>query len=211
MLKGISYIFSFILHPTLLLTYASLFIFYADTGSVYYIMTPPETKWRVCLILFLFSFVFPVSNIYILYKLKRIPSLILSDKNDRTLPYLITAMFYVGLFYLIKEVKIWDSIKLFVISSGISIIITALINLKYKISAHLVGLGGLLAFFFIISLLIKFDFTYVHIVIILLSGIAGFSRLYLKEHTPQQVYLGFMLGFVVQVILFFIFQNLTFA
>lgn len=210
-MKNIALIISFLLHPALLLTYACLFIFYVEPNTVYYIMTPPETKWRVCLIMFLFSFLFPVSNIYVLYKLKRLPSLILSNRNERTIPYLITAMFYLGLFYLLKDVRIWDSLKLFVVSASISIVLVALINLKYKISAHLVGLGGLLAFFTMISILIKFDFTYVYLIVIFLAGLTGFARLYLKEHTPTQIYLGFGLGFAVQVILFFIFQNLTFA
>lgn len=102
----------------------------------------------------MFSFVFPVVNILVLYKLKRIPSITLSEQKDRTYPYIVTALFYFGLFYLLMDVNIWPSIKLFIIGGGLAILLTALVNLKYKISAHMVGLGGLLGILISVSYLI---------------------------------------------------------
>jgi hypothetical protein len=210
-MKGLALFFSILFHPLLMASYGCLLLFFGIRHSVYDFMTPFETKWRISLIVFLFSCMFPVLNIAILYKLRRIPSLTLSNQHDRTFPYIMTSLFYFGLFYLLKDINIWSSIKLFILGGGIGIMLTALINLKYKISAHMVGLGGLLGVLVSLSYLIKFDMTLFYMIVILVGGMVAMSRLYLKEHEPSQIYTGFLLGLFVQGGLFFAFQKITFA
>lgn len=159
----------------------------------------------------MFSFVFPALNIFILYKLKRIPTISLSNQKDRTFPYVMTALFYFGLFYLLMDINIWNSLKLFILGGGIAILLTALLNLKYKISAHMVGIGGLLGVLISVSYLTKFDMTIFYVLVIVLAGIIGFARLVLNEHKPYQLYLGFLLGLTVQISLFFGLQKMIFA
>ena len=160
---------------------------------------------------FLFSFLFPALNIFILFRMKRLPSITLSNRRDRTFPYIMTAIFYFGLFYLLIDINIWNSIKVFIVGAGLAILITAFINLKFKISAHMVGIGGLLGILISLSFLIKYDMTLFYILIIILAGFVGFARLYLNEHKPSQLYFGFFLGLSVQLGLFFILQKITFA
>lgn len=210
-LKTFALIISVVFHPLLMATYACMILFYIVPDTVYDYLTPRDTKWRISLIVFMFSFVFPVLNIYILYKLKRLPSMILSNQMDRTFPYIMTSLFYFGLFYLMKDINIWPSLKLFVVGGGLAILLTALINFKTKISAHMVGLGGLLGVMISVSYLIRFDMIYVYMAIIILAGLVGFARLLLEEHKPLQIYLGFFLGLILQTTLFFSFQRFIFA
>ena len=199
------------MHPLLMATYMCLLLFFGIHNTVYDYLTPFETKWRISVIVFMVSFVFPVLNIYILVKLKRVPNLTLSNQKDRTFPLFITALFYFGLFYLMMDINIWNSIKLFIIGGALCILITTIINLKYKISAHMVGLGGVLGILISVSYLIKFDMTPYYIAVILIAGLVGCARLILKEHKPAQLYLGFFLGLIVQSVLFFSLQKITFA
>lgn len=192
-------------------TYGCVLMFFGIQDTVYDYLTPFETKWRISLIVFLFSFVFPVVNIFILYRLKRIPAITLSNQKDRTYPYLMTALFYFGLFYLLHDINIWNSIKLFIVGGGIAILLTSLINLKFKISAHMVGVGGLLGVLISVSYLIQFNMTPYYIAVIIIAGFVAAARLELDEHKPSQLYLGFLLGLVVQMSLFFALQKITFA
>lgn len=208
--KGLASLISVIFHPMLMCTYGCLLLFFGIRNTVYDYMTAFETKWRISFIVFMFSFLFPVINIFILYKLKRIPSLTLSNQGDRTFPYVMTAIFYFGLFYLMLDVNIWNVIKLSVAGAGLAILITALINLRYKISAHMVGIGGLLGVLISISYLIRFDMTPFYIGVVLLAGVLGFARLTLEEHRPSQIYSGFILGLSVQAGLFFALKHLIF-
>ncbi len=192
-------------------TYMCLLLFFGIQNTVYDYLTPLRAKLWVSVIVFLFSFVFPVVNIFILVRLKRIPNLTLSNQKDRTFPLFITAMFYFGLFYLLMDQNIWNSIKLFVLGGAICILITTIINLKYKISAHMVGLGGVLGILISVSYLIKFNMTPYYIAVILIAGLVGCARLVLNEHKPAQLYLGFFLGLIIQSVLFFSLQKITFA
>ncbi len=210
-MKSIALFLSVLFHPLLMATYGCALLFFGIQNTVYDFLTPYENKWRITILVFAFSFVLPIINIFILYKLKRIPSFVLSNQNDRTYPYVLTALFYFGLFYLLSDINIWPSIKFFIIGAGLAIALTAIINLKYKISAHMVGLGGLLGVLIAVSNIIRFDMTVYYIVVILIAGIVGSARLVLKEHQPSQIYSGFILGLLVQLSLFVAFQKLIFA
>jgi hypothetical protein len=159
--------------------------------------------------IFSFSFILPVINIYILYRLNRISSLKLEDQKERTFPYVLTSCFYFGLFYLFLDLSVWPSIKVLIFGGGLSILLTALINLKFRISAHMVGIGGLIGSLLVVSYVLKYNSVPQISVLIILAGLIAASRLYLKAHEPKQVYSGFFLGLLTQIGVFlgFLFFN----
>ena len=53
-------------------TYGCLLLFFGIKDTVYHYLTSFGIKWKISLVVFLFSFVFPVLNIYILYRMGRI-------------------------------------------------------------------------------------------------------------------------------------------
>ena len=190
-------------------TYGCLLIFFGMKNTIYENLTPLGKKWRITLWVFVFTFLLPAMSIYIAYVLRLIPSLLLSKPSDRTYPYIITFLFYLGLFYMMMDLSIWNVIKLFVAGGGLAILLTAIINLRYKISAHMVGLGGFLGALISMSFLIQFDLTFFYIAVILIAGITATARLILREHKPPQLYLGFALGLGVQTFMFYLLQKLT--
>ena len=190
-------------------TYGCLLLFYGFRNSIFELMTSNESKWQITIIVFTFTFLLPLLNIFLMYKLKRINSIVLSNRSERTFPYIMTAIFYFGLFYLFFDLRIWQTIKIFIFCAGTAILLTALINLKYKISAHMVGLGGLFGMVISLHILLRLDLLVFLVAIILAAGITGAARLVLNEHRPSQVYTGFALGFFCQTMLFLPLQQLT--
>lgn len=75
----------------------------------------------------------------------------------------------------------------------------------------MIGIGGLLGILISISYLTKYDLTIFYIIVIITAGLIGFARLQLQEHKPSQIYLGFLLGLLVQIGLFFGLSKITFA
>src|SRR5688572_23027812 len=114
-------------------TYGCALLLFGLKDSVYDFLTPYQVKWRITLLVFVMSFLLPILNIFLLFKLKRIPSFLLSERKERGFPYLITSFFYFGLVYLLLEVNIWNTLKLFLFGGGLAIVFTALINSRYKI------------------------------------------------------------------------------
>lgn len=210
-MKTLAQIISFIFHPCFIPCYATLIMFYGLKNSVYNLLTPQETKWRIAVLVLLFTGIFPALSVVGLIMYKKVSNLYIASQSERTLPYITGAIFYVFFFYFLSDVQIWDSLKLFILSGGITLIIAVIINFKLKISAHTLSIGGLVGFILGISYLIRLDITFVYSGLILLSGIIAWARLYLKAHQPKEVYFGFFIGLVVQLLLFFTFQKSTFA
>jgi hypothetical protein len=190
-------------------SYGSLLFFFFLRGSIYYYLTPTNLKWIISSMIFSFSFILPVINIYILYRLNRISSLKLEDQKERTFPYVLTSCFYFGLFYLFLDLSVWPSIKVLIFGGGLSILLTALINLRYRISAHMVGIGGLIGSLIVVSYVLKYNSVPQISVLFIIAGLIATSRLYLKAHEPKQVYSGFFLGLLTQIGVFlaFLFFN----
>jgi membrane-associated phospholipid phosphatase len=101
----------------------------------------------------------------------------------------------------------------FVLGSTIALFIAFFLNIFSKISAHAVGMGGLIGMVTILMLLydyhsFAFEIPFVGsmemslntllMLIILLAGIVGSSRLLLKAHEPVQIYSGYIVGFSAQ-------------
>ena len=73
-------------------------------------------------------------------------------------------------------------------------ILAFVINLKWKISAHMIGMGGLIGVIIGVSERLTLDLNATLIVLFVMAGFVGFSRLRLNAHNPFQVYLGFLVG-----------------
>ncbi len=208
-MKNLAFFISVIFHPLLMASYGCLLLFFGFRNSIFELMTSNETKWQIIITVFTFTFLLPILNIYLMFKLKRIHSITLSNRNERTFPYIMTAIFYYGLFYLFYDLRIWQTIKIFIFCAGTAILLTALVNMRYKISAHMVGLGGLLGMIISLNILLRYDMLQFLLIGILISGIVASARLILDEHKPSQIYTGFFLGLFCQTALFLPLQQLT--
>jgi len=178
----------------------ALSILFNVPASFSYVL-PTQSKVFIGLIVFFNTFVLPL--LLSLYLLKRnfIDSLEMATHQERRIPYLITAIFYIATYYILQRANLPSFLYLLMLSATAGLVLTLIVNLKYKISAHMVGVGGVTGSMVAISIINGSDFTFVISLLFLLAGLIGFSRLKLKVHSPFQVYTGFLLGFGSQLIL----------
>ncbi len=210
-MKSFANFISYLFHPLLIATYGCLLIFFGLTNSIYYAFTPLKLKCIITLTVFAFTFLLPVLNMLILYKLNYITSLKLENRKERIFPLFMTALCYFGLFYMVYDLGVWPAVKLFILGAGICILLTAIIHLWWQISAHMVGIGGMIGVLLALSYFLQLPLFAALSLCIILAGIIGFSRLFLNSHTSRQVYAGFILGCFMQFSLFFLAQSITFV
>ena len=79
------------------------------------------------------------------------------------------------------------------------IIFAAIISKFWKISLHLLAIGGVVGVFIALQL-IAGGVLYLLLIFILLSGILGFARIMQKAHNYTQVCVGFLLGISVELV-----------
>ena len=145
-----------------------------------------------------------------------IQSIELRDKSERIGPLIVTAIAYLWLFLNIRtHSAIPGLFSSFVLGAIIAIFIAFFINNFSKISLHAVGLGGL--FFTMLNLILTYGRPVTHIqvtpelsfaihnilfisIVTIIIGAVLTSRLYLKAHNIQDVFGGFLVGVVSQII-----------
>ena len=77
------------------------------------------------------------------------------------------------------------------------VIVASIVSRYWKISLHMLGIGGVVGVLF--SLNIWFgNLSNLLIIFILTSGLLGYARLKEKAHNATQVYLGFLIGFLIE-------------
>src|ERR1043165_3253938 len=134
-------IISVLFHPLLMPTYGFALLFY--TKNYIATFTADNIKFLILSITFLFTFLLPALNALILLKMKRISSLEMNDPKERIIPYGSTSLYYFALFYLFYNADFPAIFKIVILGAGISILLTLLINFRWKISAHCLGIGGM--------------------------------------------------------------------
>lgn len=180
-------------------TYGFAIIFF--TKNYIATFTSPNVKLVILTITFIFTFILPTANALILLKMGRIKSLEMETSSERTMPYLSAALYYFALFYLFYNAEFPNIFKILVLGAGLSILLTVIINYKWKISAHTIGIGGVAGALLGSIYRLQLDMSFFLMLVILFSGIVGYARLKLNAHTPSQIYTGFALGFFVELLL----------
>lgn len=195
--KSIAWALSIVFHPLLLLNaLAVLLLFFASiNGTVF----SNEQIWGLSRFIFLITFLVPAFFIGVLKMFKLVSAYSLPNKEERTIPYLFSA---VAIFYAAQMLPIYRHQPLLILwlySAGIGLIFIILINLKWKISAHGSAWGGAIGFLGLLPFLnIPNSFLYLGIGIIA-CGLTLSARLVLKAHQPAQIYAGFVLGLCISL------------
>lgn len=125
--------------------------------------------------------------------------------RDRILPFIFSAFSIFMGAQLIGKLPVPNVFRIFLLGSSLVLIVLFLVTLKWKISGHGAGVGGLLGSLCALTFKYGIDLTWPIIAVILISGAVGSSRIYLHKHTPAQVYVGFgsSLAIMYLVIYFF--------
>ena len=198
----LTHILSFILHPVLIPTIAISALMIQP--HLYPVAIPLASKLWFVSVIVVFTLVIPAISVFVLLKLKAINSIEQKNRSERTIPLLIASTSYMGLLYFMKQTLI-PPVFLYVLYSATFALLTGLfINLVYKISLHTLGWGALAATLISISIRLGMPLLLIIIISILLSGIAGYARLKQNAHNQAQVYLGYVAGVCVVILITFL-------
>lgn len=192
---------SILLHPLFITFYGILLLFvYTDFQYIF----ARHFAWFMIPV-FIFSCLIPALSIFLLKKAGYISNYGLDRKEERLLPFLITFMSYLVLYFYFYKAGLYNWFLSVLLVPLILLLIVGTVNLYWKISAHMTSIGALLGTVFSVSYNIKGLNPYgLFIILIILAGALGVSRLVLRKHTPAQVYIGFLIGLVVSYLTIFI-------
>ncbi len=195
----ISRILSYALHPLLIPTLATSALMLRP--DLYSIVLPDALRiWYLSLVI-VFTLVIPVTGVLILLKFNALNSIEMNQRNERTIPLLIASTSFMVLLYSLKSSGIPPLFLYVLYSATFALLAGLLINLVYKISLHTLGWGAMAATFTGISIRMGIPLMIFIIFSIVLSGLAGYARLKQNAHNQTQVYLGYVTGVLVVVLI----------
>lgn len=189
-------VISFIFHPILLPFVGSLYYFLITPVNI-----PKLAKTRIILLILTITYFIPIVLLFLLKKFKKIDNYHINKIEQRKRPLI----FVIGLFSFLswtffKVPQLMDLALLFSGSVFSFLVMFFLFNYKIKTSIHMFGIGTFIGFLIAFSFKYQYNVLVPLILLFIISGFIGQSRLYLKAHSSKEIYLGFSLGVVTQVL-----------
>lgn len=190
--KILSTIFSPLYTPMIII--CALFMF------SYMKMLPLQYKLFILCLVYAFTVLLPHTGITLLRLFKKWTHWQLSHREHRHLPYFITLSSYTICLVIMTK---WNMAMFFrgiVLAAFVTQIICITINAWWKVSTHMVGMGGLVGALNAFSILFFYNPTWPFCGLLLLSGLLGSSRMILRQHTLAQVIVGFGIGYACAMV-----------
>ncbi len=192
---------SYAFHPLFMPTNGMIVIY--SIGRVpgfntYSTDTDKHTAFLAISILFIATSVLPLFIAIALKRLNYISSLHMPQKEERSLPFIFTCLCYFGAYYFLKnylQLNLNSLIFYFIFAGLLATMLGFFITLSWKISIHMIGIGGVAGILTLLSKKNDEVLLYPLIVTFLVAGLIAFSRLQLGAHNSKQIIVGFGLGF----------------
>ena len=200
--KTFAKILSTILHPLLIPSIGLLILF--NSGSMLEFL-PFQAKKIILLIVFVSTTILPLTFVPFYIFQKIITNVQMDNSKERLIPFFVTSVLYAFCYYMLIRLGAPKTISNFILVGAISVFTLFILSFFWKISAHTLGMGGLVGALIAISFRLNVNLEYFIIVSILFSGILGYSRLALEKHKSFQIYIGWILGLVISIAILFIF------
>jgi hypothetical protein len=192
--KKIATFLTYLLHP-LLAPIAGIFIL--TRSGTYVADLNPEIISLITLIVITLTLVLPVCLIPFYLYFKMIRQVSIPENHERLIPMIITLVAYLGAWFLIRRLPVSQLYNRFLLGACFSLLIVLIISYYWNISLHMTGLGGLIGLVFALSQKLGVEMMMVLLLLIILSGLAGFARLQLNAHSKPQILAGFLIGLTV--------------
>lgn len=190
-MKVLAFAVSILFHPLLLPLYVLFITFNSGTIFSY---VPAYTQNMSYLLTLLGVTLTPLACLPLLKWLGLIENYRLMHKQDRVFPVLATIVGAFIVFYFSRNLPYSNIVRQFYLIMVIMLSGFMIVTIRWKISMHMMAIGALCGFVFILGMKYLGEVINLLPILILASGILASSRLYLKRHTPAQVYVGYIYG-----------------
>ena len=188
-------IISYLFHPIFLPVYCLLLLF--NLKIYFSLELILNAKLMLLAFVTITTIVFPMLIIFMMKRQGFILTYQMENRKERRFPYLITAVFYFLTYNMFRQMQLPDMYTLYMMGASAILIAVIIINIWWKISIHMTGIGGALGLITGLSLKFGIDMMSLVMFIVFVAGLLGFARLKLNSHSQAEIYFGFFTGALV--------------
>lgn len=192
-MKQAAHLLSLLLHPVWMPTLALVLAFAIDPHLTFSFTT--KGQWIIIGMVFIMTALFPISSMFMLWRSGMVSELAMPRRSERIVPYILVLIYFCMAYYLLRRTPSHPLV--FALFTGIilALVLDLFITLRWKVSIHMTGIGGLVGMVLGLVLLHGALARFLPL-LLLLAGALGTARLLVTDHTPAQVYAGTLIGFV---------------
>lgn len=180
--------------------YAPLWVIVGLFLFTYLSLLPWGYKIFLISTVYIFTIAIPTMGISLVRTVKKWTHLELSHREHRHMPYVLTLLSYSACLVLMTKINTAMFFRGVVMAALIAQVICVTVNAWWKVSTHMVGMGGLVGALNAFSILFVYNPVWPFCMLLLLSGLLGTSRMILRQHSLSQVLVGFLIGYVCAMV-----------
>ncbi|MDQ3100839.1 MAG: hypothetical protein M3R08_05595 [Bacteroidota bacterium] len=184
---------SILLHPVFMPLYTIALVMWMDPDLVYFL--PDQARYIMLTMIFVMTVAFPLTSTLLLLRAHLLTSLEMRTSQERIAPFGMTLLYYCMTYYLLRQSPLHPVVLSIFAGVIVAMLLTLLITLRWKISAHMVGVGGMLGAITAVTVVHSLAVFPIIALVIVIAGLLGTARSIAGTHMPAQIYSGVALGF----------------
>lgn len=192
--KQAAHAISVLLHPLFMPVLALWVAMHLDPHLSYFL--PAQARLFTLGMVSMMSVLFPLISMLLLRRAGLISSLEMPLRQERIAPFVMTLIYYGMTYYLLRQTRLDGTVLALFSGAMLALIITTVITMRWKISVHMVGIGGVVGTIAGIAEVHGTPMLFWLACSIVAAGLLGTARLLTGSHVPAQVYAGGVLGFL---------------
>ncbi|MCB0792563.1 MAG: hypothetical protein H6595_06620 [Flavobacteriales bacterium] len=193
-MRATAHTLNILLHPLFMPLLTVVVAFRMDPHISFFM--PLAFQLLTFAMVFVLTVLFPLTTTLLLLRSGAITGLSMPHRQERVIPFLMTLFYFTLCYYLLAHrTPQHEATLAMFLGALVALLLTTVITLRWKISVHMVGIGGLLG---ALTGLLMLHHTFAPLemaLFIVLAGALGTARLLTSDHTPLQVGAGALLGF----------------
>ncbi len=159
-------------------------------------MLPWNYKLWVLGSAFLFTIILPIIGIYLYRRVSGLASYQLRHRHHRLWPYLVCQLCYVSYLKVMHDLRLPHFMNGIIVASLLIQGVCLLITMRWKISMHAAGAGGIIGALVAYGFIFFFNPVWWVCGAIILDGMVMTSRFFLRQHSLWLVLAGTLVGVV---------------
>jgi hypothetical protein len=191
--KTLAKLLSGLFHP-ILMPFLGIYLMFRS--GVFLAGVYSQVAGKLLLVVFICTIALPILFIPALIALGVIRDVYMNNRRERVGPFMIGTFFYLLCYLLFLSRDMPGLLTGFLLSFTLLTFLASLVSLRWKISVHMTGIGGVIGLLLYIIVELHFPLLLYFTGAILVAGLTAWARLRLRVHSPAQVYAGFFLSFI---------------
>jgi hypothetical protein len=197
--RWFAHVVSYIFHPLFIPVYITLFLLYVH--PLLFAGYTDLMKVRLAATIFVNLTLLPAVTVFLCWRLKFITNVYMNTQKERIIPLAAAMIFYFWCWFVLKSNGgIPDIFRQFLLGSFITIIGAWLANIAFKVSLHALAMGGLFCFMLLLTFNVDGSSAQYFAIGVVVAGLVCSARLIVSTHRPFDVYAGFFIGIVSQLL-----------